>query len=1003
MATRFYLHNSAAPYSPASFKGAWNATGSAVTKALDASNSPSTTQTSVGAAETSTDTEYDVLLFRGVSGKLKAGTIGTGTVDVLIPVSENNVAANFNWHVHIYVTQGDSDSVRGTLLADYRESAGTNEWTDGGDANRYGTALNTSQSLSSVVVSDNDRIVVELGYTARNSVATSYAGYLTYGGASYAPELVVTGRHDLYGKGWVEFSETISTKEQARATQAAIEVLVDTGATSQARVTQAPVEVLVDTGATSQARVTQAPVEVLVLSPPTVRFYLANVAAPFTPTNYRGAWDATASSVTKALYGWPKGTTQTSVGIAETSTTNNWDVLLGRFVSSPVDAQTISGTISGYLVCLENNGAANDMLHLHVYVTAGDTDTVRGTLLTDYIGTEFHTTRRGLFIPKQTLTPVTASAGDRIVVEIGYQAQNTSATSYTGTIVYGADSDVVDVYDATTTFASDAASYSPWLEFDNLVLTSASELRVSQIVSEVSNSSPATDVQLLVSQLVAEASNASPSAGVRASQFVIEAVENLTSPAIRASQVVVEVPTTPQSEWVYTPSTGSLTIEGNQPTIVVEELVTGVTVQPLTGALVIEGQQAIVTVGPCIVPETGALVIEGQQPDVRVNHLILPQTGALVIEGQQAIANLYPVGWLVSQVVIEAASKSTASSTGYITQVVSEALSEAVPPSAQAGQIVVEEVSQFPTIYAQVSQVVIEVLCAGFIWVDIPDFVRVRLSSIDFPGGSGIVRAWCWARNATTTMYLRLWDITNSRVAGESPEVRQGSPTEVNFDVSIASGTAIYKLQMTANESKVDLFALGTLRKGGSAGGTEYPPVTPPPPPTEPPVVERQHPSWWLEYDASLTGPYSEGCHHLEGYGTVYYYWWVGITTIVNGREGPMKFAGDWGWHYPDDPRNIAGFVSWEAEPGATAYRVYMFNCTSHANGQLFDPHTNYQNLGVAYWGETSPNMYPAVSIHFKEVPASPENYSGIWGIAGATHQCIFYSETDGIEWKEWA
>lgn len=770
--------------------------------------------------------------------------------------------------------------------------------------------------------------------------------------------------------------------------QGALTITPDTGALTLVG-NQPTVEIGV-TITPSTGELTIAGNQPTVVVPVPTRLYFVNVTAPYSPATLRGAWDSTASYVDKFLAERNYGAEgHVPVVIAETSASADYDVLLGRFVSWPLAAQTIEGTLDGYVLAAESNAAADMALHIHVYVTTGDSDTPRGTLLTDYVAPTGKEWASGFPVARnigaQALSSLSVSAGDRLVVEVGYIARNASATSYEGRFIYGTQAGKLDATSesdwADTNGSLQQSTGVPFLEFSNGILFTASvDFRVSQLVGETSGTPAETRLQ--VSQLTGETSGVTPSTQLWVSQLIGE-TSSYTGP------VTVE------------PTTGELVIEGNQPTVVVAGP-EGPVFAPGTGALTIQGNTPDVGVGPCFVPSTGALVIDGQQPDVRVNHIFLPQTGALVIEGNQVYAPLYPVGWLVSQVVIEAASKSTASSTAYITQVVSEAVSQAVPPSARAGQVVVEEVSQFPTIYAQVSQVVIEVICAGFVWVDIPDFVRVRLSSIDFPGGSGIVRAWCWARNATTTLRLRLWDITNGRVAGESPEVRQNTPTEVNFDVSIASGTAIYKLQMTANESKVDLFALGTLRKGGSAGGTEYPPVTPPPPPIVVPPVERQHPSWWLEYDASLTGPYSEGCHHLEGAGSVYYYWWVGITTIVNGREGPMKFAGDWGWHYPDDPTNIAGYVSWEAVPGATAYRVYMFNCTSHANGQLFDPHTNYQNLGVAYYGETSPDMYPTVSVHFKEVPASPENYSGIWGIPNATHECIFYSETDGIAWTEW-
>lgn len=63
---------------------------------------------------------------------------------------------------------------------------------------------------------------------------------------------------------------------------------------------------------------------------------------------------------------------------------------------------------------------------------------LRGTLLSDNIGaTEWPTSATGRGEGAKTLTPVAVQAGDRVVFEIGYRAQNTSTTSYTGTLHYG--------------------------------------------------------------------------------------------------------------------------------------------------------------------------------------------------------------------------------------------------------------------------------------------------------------------------------------------------------------------------------------------------------------------------------------------------------------------------------------------------------------------------------------------------------------------------------------
>ena len=184
----------------------------------------------------------------------------------------------------------------------------------------------------------------------------------------------------------------------------------------------------------------------------TTRFYFQNAAAPYSPATKRGSWDDTASFVDKKMDVTKSGANAT-IGVAETTATNNWDVLLARFVSPPLgSAKTITGVLNLMLGVLESNAAMNALTHIHGFVTAGDTDTVRGTFLTNKIAVGEWPTTATAQLRSWDLTDVSASAGDRLVIEIGYQAQNTGTTSYTGTIDYGGTgSDLTDGSTSTST------------------------------------------------------------------------------------------------------------------------------------------------------------------------------------------------------------------------------------------------------------------------------------------------------------------------------------------------------------------------------------------------------------------------------------------------------------------------------------------------------------------------------------------------------------------------
>ena len=194
------------------------------------------------------------------------------------------------------------------------------------------------------------------------------------------------------------------------------------------------------------------------------RLYLQNASAPYTPATIRGAWDQTSGSPVTGKLGTAPAGAATTKGQAETNATNNWDVLIGRWISDGISHdQTIGGSLSGSLGLLESNAAANDFLHLHIFVTQGDSDSVRGTLLTDNIGgTEFTTTSaKSISFGAISLSSVAATKGDRIVVEVGYQAQNTVTTSRTGTLNYG-NTGVIDLQGTGDT---NVTTRPGWLQF----------------------------------------------------------------------------------------------------------------------------------------------------------------------------------------------------------------------------------------------------------------------------------------------------------------------------------------------------------------------------------------------------------------------------------------------------------------------------------------------------------------------------------------------------------
>lgn len=194
----------------------------------------------------------------------------------------------------------------------------------------------------------------------------------------------------------------------------------------------------------------------------TQKLYLTGAAAPHTPGGEPfGAWDKTTSA---SIYKMGSKAGSVSYGSSsETSTTNNYDVLVVGFCS---DALSGSGTVNlsanGYCIGgYESSTSANDYLHLHIYVIDAS-DNLRGTILSDHIGsTEFsNSASTGGRAGSPSGTSVNYQNGDYIIAEVGYRAVNTSSTSYTGRIYYGGTSST-DLSNGAS-----ASSYPGWIEFE---------------------------------------------------------------------------------------------------------------------------------------------------------------------------------------------------------------------------------------------------------------------------------------------------------------------------------------------------------------------------------------------------------------------------------------------------------------------------------------------------------------------------------------------------------
>lgn len=260
------------------------------------------------------------------------------------------------------------------------------------------------------------------------------------------------------------------------------------------------------------------------------QLYLGFNNPGYTPGAWKGAWDDTAVAVTvplnvdKEKEAFGQNQKLATIARAEVSADNDWDVALLRLVSPPLEGnQTISGVLTVVFACFESSGAANMFSHIHAWVSEGDTDTVRGTLVTDDISvTEWATSAAEGRASGPAISSVNALDGDRIIIEVGYRAVNTSTTSYTGTARYGSFStQATDLQDQDDILDSPPSTHrNPWVDLSSDPVFEVATPRISQVAIEV---------------------GIDPNAPLlRVSQVAVE-VGIVVIPPVRFSQVAIEV------------------------------------------------------------------------------------------------------------------------------------------------------------------------------------------------------------------------------------------------------------------------------------------------------------------------------------------------------------------------------------------------------------------------------------------------------------------------------
>lgn len=211
--------------------------------------------------------------------------------------------------------------------------------------------------------------------------------------------------------------------------------------------------------------------------------------------------------------------------VTKTGNQLNNDWLWRQYVSEPLAAQTISGTVKGQMRVQEANAAANARAQMIVRVVSNDGSTVRGTLydgdletLTGDPTSEYGTSLTNRKFPRggaATLTSVTAEEGDRIVVELGTRIHSTETTSRVLTVSFTDSGTSADLAEDETTTSS---AQRTWVEFSQDIAESPQNITVVSAATTTSGSSTSytlnrpssvTDGDLMVMAIISEVDSGS--------------------------------------------------------------------------------------------------------------------------------------------------------------------------------------------------------------------------------------------------------------------------------------------------------------------------------------------------------------------------------------------------------------------------------------------------------------------------------------------------------------
>ena len=180
------------------------------------------------------------------------------------------------------------------------------------------------------------------------------------------------------------------------------------------------------------------------------------------------SWERYTSTLTRYPCGVQKqGTAFAEVSYYETNVAAQYDMMLVQYISGPLQAQTINGTVKGQFQARQSSVDGDFCMAMVIKVITA-TGVTRGVLLSYFPNSITTELAAGFPVNRHcppdatALTELAIEEGDRLVIEIGVRSFNTLTTTQYAYLTVG-DAAAEDLPEDET----ETEYMNPWVEFTN--------------------------------------------------------------------------------------------------------------------------------------------------------------------------------------------------------------------------------------------------------------------------------------------------------------------------------------------------------------------------------------------------------------------------------------------------------------------------------------------------------------------------------------------------------